>query len=77
MVCFDIDDFGSDMICTNECYQLTMGLKNEVIGIYFLLDEEFDLHPYYSYKDEELEIQKRIVYWKENERYLMRLLESK
>jgi len=65
--------------CSNGCYAITEDSKDKKYFIIRVFDESAQfLQPVYSRDIQKLEnaVRDKIAYWKENDRYLMKMLEE-
>ncbi|MDF2534333.1 MAG: hypothetical protein K0R18_490 [Bacillales bacterium] len=60
--------------CENKCYEIHMDGEERVYAISVFYDRDNEDETYFSIKKQMVKIIEKIEYWKENDRYLMRIL---
>jgi hypothetical protein len=63
-----------DSVCVNKCYEIYRDNGSNAYAVSIFYDEDSEDETYFSIKAQEKKIIEKINYWKENDKYLMRII---
>ncbi|MDF2534338.1 MAG: hypothetical protein K0R18_495 [Bacillales bacterium] len=68
------DFYKFDSVCVNKCYEIYRSDISNGYAVSIFYDEDNEEETYFSTKTQKKKIIDKINYWKENDKYLMRII---